>query len=204
MEFEKEIINYEKNVDIYSYRMKKGSTPIILTAVHTVEQKKEEGIKFSEPFTSGIAQYVANKINGYYLIKSVDNGVDSNSTVVDEFKELLLKYIKENNIKLLIDLHGAKYSREFDVEFGTLSNLTTDLTTQNTLIDCLKEQGVKNISLNTIFKGGGITKYIFENTSINVIQLEINQRFRNVNNLKETKKICDALIEFTKKYANFS
>ena len=202
--FEKEIINYEKSIDIYSYKSKRGKTPIMFTAVHTVEQQKEDGIKHPEPFTSAICQYVGNKIDCSYLIKSIDNGIDSNSVIMDEFKELLLKYIKENNIKLLIDVHGASISRDFDVEIGTLSNLTADLITQNTLVDYLKEQGIENIDINNKFTGGGITKYIFKNTDIDVIQLEINYRFRDIENLKECEKLCNALIDFSKKYANFN
>jgi len=203
MDFEKELMTYEKNVQIFSYKSKQGKTPIMFTAVHTVQQLKEDSIKYSEPFTAAICQYVANKINGNYLIKSIDNGVDSNSLIVDDFKEVLLKYINDNNIKLLIDLHGAKASHNFDVEFGTLSNLTVDLTTQNTLIDYLKEHGIENVVMNNPFKGGGITKYIFENTGIDIIQIEINQRLRNKNKLQECEKLCNALTEFAKKYTNF-
>ena len=97
MDFKKAILTYENNVNIYSYKSKQGSAPIMFTAVHTVEQQKDDGIKFAEPFTAAICQYVANQVNANYLIKSVDNGIDSNSLEVDDFKEVLLKYIKDND-----------------------------------------------------------------------------------------------------------
>jgi len=153
MNFEKEIIKYERNTDIFSYRSKKGKLPIILTAVHTVEQRKENGVKFAEQFTAAISQYVGNKINSSYLIKSIDNGIDSNSKEEDEFKKVLLKNIKENNIKLLIDLHVASPAREFDIELGTLSNQTMSYTTQATLIDHFKQSGIQKVSLNSKFRG---------------------------------------------------
>ena len=199
MNFEDEIINYEKNVGAFSYQSKKGSVPVIFSAVHTVKQHKEDGVKLAEPFTAAICQYVSNKINGYYLIKSIDNGIDSNSLEVDDFKELLLKYIKENEIKLLIDVHGASSNHDFDVELGTLSNLTVDITTQNALMECLNEYGINNIALNEPFKGGGITKYIFENTSIDIVQLEINRKYRDMD-FKNCENLCNALVSFSKKY----
>jgi len=203
MDFKKEITNYENNIKIYAYRNKQGITPVMLTAVHTVEQNKNDGIKPNEPFTGAIAQYVANKVQASYFIKSIDNGIETNSETIDEFKILLLKYIKENNIKLLIDLHGAKQEREFDVELATLNDMTACLTTQNTLIDCFKTYGINTIHLNDPFKGGGITKYIYENTNIDIIQIEINHKYRNINNLDECEKVCLALTEFVKKYTNF-
>ena len=204
MNFEKEILSYEKGIDTYSYKIKKGKTPIIFTAVHTVPQVKVDGIKPQEPFTGAICQYVANKVNASYLIKSIDNGIESNAEEVDEFKEALLRYIRKNNIKLLIDLHGAKRTHDFDVEFGTLSNLTVDLTTQNALIDCFRAHGIEKIAMNDPFKGGGITKYIYANTDIDIIQIEINKNFRDKQNLAECEKICKALVDFAKKHTNFN
>lgn len=204
MEFNKIINDYESNVKTFSYMIKEGKVPVILTAVHTVEQKKEDSIKFAEPYTSAICQYVGNAINSYYMIKSIDNGIDSNSNNIDEFKEVLNNKINKNNIKLLIDIHGAAIEREFDVEFGTLRNITVDINTQNTLKDCFNHNGINNIKYNEPFCGGGITKYIFENNDIDIIQIEINQKFRDYNDLDNCKKICDSLIEFIKIYSNFN
>jgi hypothetical protein len=204
MNFEKIINNLEENIDKYIYMIKDGKTPVMLTAVHTVKQMKETGLKVSEPYTSAICQYVSEQTGCYFLIKSIDNGVDSNSTVEDEFKQLLLKKIKENNIKLLIDIHGAALHREFDVEFGTLKNLTIDINTQNTLRDCFIKNGITNIHYNDPFLGGGITKYIYENTDIDIVQIEVNHKFRDHKNIYECEKICNSLIEFVKTFSNYN
>ncbi|MDD2435555.1 MAG: hypothetical protein PHO63_04800 [Bacilli bacterium] len=203
MKFEDIINNYESNVSRYQYMIKNGKTPVMLTAVHTVSQKKKDRIKPSEPYTSAICQYVGNTINCSFMIKSIDNGIDSNHKDEDDFKQLLKKTIKENNIKLLIDIHGASSKRDFDIEFGTLKNMTMDINTQNTLKDCLNKEGIDNINYNNLFCGGGITRYIYENTDIDVVQLEINHKYRDFNNITNCKKICDALIEFIKIYTNF-
>ncbi|MGE5455550.1 MAG: hypothetical protein ACM3O4_00365 [Ignavibacteriales bacterium] len=204
MDFNKTINDYENNVKTFSYMIKEGKVPVILTAVHTVEQQKEDGIKYGESYTSAICQYVGNIVNSYYMIKSIDNGVDSNSTNLDEFKEVLNHKINKNNIKLLIDIHGAAADRDFDVEFGTLKNMTIDINTQNTLKDCFNRNGINNIKYNEPFCGGGITKHIFENNDIDIIQIEINHKFRDCNAIEKCKKICDSLIEFIKAYSNYN
>lgn len=205
MSFEEEILKYEYENNDEIYIQKNGSTPIIFTAVHTMEQTRTDGsLKFSEPFTKGIALYVADKLNAFYYVKLQDTGIDSNSEIEDEFKINLLKLIKENNIKLLIDLHGARADREFDVEFGTLDHLTVDFSTIKELEDAFKEVGVNRIAYNDPFKGGGITQYIYQNTDIDIIQIEINQNFRTENDVEKIEKICQALITFSKMYSNFN
>lgn len=202
MNFEDIINDLEQNKNKYDYLIKYGQTPIMLTSVHTVEQKFKN--KFAESYTCAISQFVGNNINSYYMIKSIDNGIDSNSVPVDEFKQLLLKIIKENNIKLLIDIHGARKERDFDIEFGTLKDMTCDITIQNNFMDILNKHDIHNISFNDPFCGGGITRYIYENTDIDIIQIEINYRYRDPNNLEYLQKLCNALTEFLKTYANFN
>lgn len=201
MQFKDEILKYESSNYNNPYIMKIGLLPVIITAPHGVKQKKEDGtIKLSEPFTKAIAMYVANNLNTSFLIKTKDTGIDANSDNKEVFKETLLQIIKTQNIKLLIDLHGSKKERDFDIEFGTLNNLSADYSTVKELEDAFKEHGIKNVIYNEPFKGGGITRYIYGNTNIDVIQIEINRKFRDIDNIDNLKKVCDSLIAFIKQY----
>lgn len=182
-----------------------GTTGVMLTAVHTMDQYKEDGtFKFEEFYTKAIARFVAAKTNSSYYIKIKDTHIDSNSLQFDEFKNNLLNYINENNVKLIIDIHGAKEERDFDVEFGTLNNISADYSTIKELEDAFKESGITNISYNSPFKGGGITQTVFANTNIDVIQIEINSKCRDIDNPDKLEKVCNALINFIKMYNNFS
>ncbi len=204
MTFKEEILKYEYTSHKSPYIVKLGLLPVIITAPHGVRQKKEDGtIKLSEPFTKAIAMYVANKLNTSFLIKTKDTGVDANSDNKEIFKETLLKIIKAQNIKLLIDIHGSKKERDFDVEFGTLNNLSADYSTVKELEDTFKRHGINNIVYNKPFKGGGITKYIYESTDIDVIQIEINRKFRDIDDIDNLKKVCDSLITFIKQYTKY-
>jgi N-formylglutamate amidohydrolase. len=200
--FEEEINMLEGRIKIKDYLLKNGNTPIMITAVHTVYQEHKD--KFAEGYTGAICQYVANKIDAFYAIKCIDNGIDSNSIETDEFKEFVVSQINKHNIKLIIDLHGAKREREFDVEIGTLSGLSSDITVIKTLETCFNNNGIDNIAYNDPFKGGGITQAIFGNTDTDIIQIEINGNFRDKHDLEKCEQICDSLIEFTKIFANFN
>ena len=123
MNFMDEINNLELAEFDKEYIIKEGVIPILFTAPHTMEQERKDGtIKPSESFTKAIALY----LNKYYgvscMVKIKDTGMDSNRDNHDEFKKEMIKYVSDNNIKLFIDLHGAKETRDFDVEFGTLNN----------------------------------------------------------------------------------
>ena len=183
-----------------TYDIKKGTAPVILTSAHGIGQKKRRGLfKLAEPYTRGIARYVSKKTDCYCLIKNEDTGIDPNKQNNDEFKAILCNLISKNHIKLLIDLHGAKKERDFDVEIGTVNGKTATETTVNTLIDCLNRNGIKNIVLNDPFKGGNITRTVFSETGIECIQLEINNNYRNIRKIKNMRKLCKALITFVEK-----
>ena len=204
MDFKDEILNLEYSDINEDYIIKKGSIPILFTAPHTMEQKREDGsIKLNEPFTKALALYLNNHDNVNCMIKIKDTGEDPNRDNRDEFKTELLRFIKDNDIKLVIDLHGASEERDFDVEFGTMNNLSADFSTIKELEDAFVENGITNINHNNPFKGGAITQYIYKLEDVDVIQLEINRRFRSENNIDNMKKLYDSLSSFIKQYKDY-
>ena len=204
MDFYNEILELENKVfdDVMIFKI--GSIPVLFTAPHTMEQVHSDGyIKNSEPFTKAIALYLNKKCDSSYLVKIKDTGLDSNRDNHDEFKNLLFDIVKENNIKLVIDLHGADHNRDFDVEFGTMNNLSADYTTLKELEEAFVHNGIVNIKYNEPFKGGAITQYLYNIKDVDVIQIEINGRYRDINHLDELENLCNAIIYFVKEYVNF-
>jgi hypothetical protein len=106
----------------------------------------------------------------------------------------------DNEIKLVIDLHGADKNRDFDVEFGTLNNLSADFSTIKELEDAFVSRGIINIVHNDPFKGGAITQYLFNVKDLDVIQLEINGRFRSIEHIDNLELLCNALMDFINRY----
>lgn len=202
MNFENDINLLESRIHSKDYLFKNGNIPIMMTAVHTVYQEYKD--KPSEPYTGAICQYVANRVDAFYAIKCIDNGIDSNGEYADEFKEYILSQIEKYNIKLIIDIHGAKSEHDFDIEIGTLNGLSSDITVVKELEKCFNNNGINNIVYNNPFKGGGITQTIFANSNIDIIQIEINKKFRNKFDLDKCEKVCNSLIEFSKTFTNFN
>ena len=168
-----------------------------------MQQVLESGIKFGETYTKAIALYLNKHFDVNCMIKVKDTGLDSNRDNHDDFKKLLLEFVKENDIKLVIDLHGAKDDREFDVELGTLNNLTADFSTIREFAEALLENGISKVEYNNPFKGGAITQYLFNLKNVDVIQLEINGKYRNSDNLDKLKLLCESLGNFIEQYANY-
>ncbi len=204
MDFEKEINELENmNIDD-DFVIIKGTIPILFSAPHTMYQLKEDGsTKLKEPYTKAISLYLNKYCDTYSIIKNIDTGIDSNRDNYDKYNIDMRRLIKENDIKLVIDLHGASKDRDFDIEFGTLNNLSADFSTIKELEEAFIENDIKNIILNDPFKGGEITKGIYGLTDVDVIQLEINGKYRDSNNIELLQKIIYSLEKFISKYNEY-
>ena len=202
--FEEEINELENRKYNEDYIIKKGTIPILFTAPHTMKQIKEDNsIKYSETYTKAIALYLHENYNVNCMIKIKDTGMDSNRDNRDEFKKELIRFVKDNNIKLVIDLHGSKIERNFDIEFGTMNNLSADYSTIKELEKSCNENGIINIEYNNPFKGGAITQYLYGIKDIDVIQVEINGKYRDSNNMDKIEKVCNSFISFIKEYNKY-
>ena len=71
------------------------------------------------------------------------------------------------------------------------------------LEEAFTENGITNISYNDPFKGGAITQGIYSLENVDVIQLEINGRYRDYNNLELLEIIIESLSNFIKQYNNY-
>ena len=205
MSFNEEINELELLEFDSDYIIKKGNLPILFTAPHTMDQVKEDGsIKPNELFTKAIALYLNKHYGVNFMIKIKDTGIDANRDNKDEFKKELIRFIKDNNIKLVIDLHGSKKDREFDVEFGTLNNLSAEYATIKELEEAFTENGITNVIHNDPFKGGAITEYVYSLKDVDVIQIEINGKYRDYQNIDELKKLCKSFENFIKQYKKYT
>ena len=205
MDFKEEINKLERIIYDKDYIIKKGRIPILFTAPHAMKQVREDGtIKAGEPYTKAIALYLNKYFDVNCMIKTKDTGLDANRDNRDEFKTELLRFIKDNNIKLVIDLHGSDKDRGFDIEFGTLNNLSADYSTIKELEEAFIENGISNIKHNDPFTGGAITQYIYTLKDVEVIQLEINREYRSNKNIDKLERLCKSLEFFINEYYEYT
>jgi N-formylglutamate amidohydrolase len=202
--FEQEI-NELENMELFDdYTILKGSIPVLFSAPHTMYQLRDDGTtKLNEPYTKAIALYLNKYCNTYAIVKNNDTGIDSNRDNYDQYNVEMRRLIKENNIKLVIDLHGASKDRKFDIEFGTLYNLSADFSTIKELEEAFTENGINNINHNNPFKGGAITQGIYSLDDVDVIQIEINGKYRDYNDPESLEKLIQSLKNFIKQYNEY-
>ena len=187
------------------YIIRKGDIPILFTAPHTMLQVHDDGsYKLGEPYTKGIALFLNKYCNVNCMIKIKDTGLDPNHDNYDEFKVELIRFIKDNNIKLVIDLHGSSKYRDFDVELGTMNNLSADFSTIKELEEAFTENNIKNIAHNEPFKGGLITQSLYGLKDIDVIQVEINGSYRDNDNIEKLEQLCHSFEHFINQYNKYT
>ena len=189
-------INKEK-----PFKIVKGNLPIIFSAPHCVKQLREGKIKCAEGETGAIVQILSNRLDCYAIYKTYNDNDDANYDLNSKYKEYLLKIVKENDIKLLLDIHGAKNEHDFNIEICTDDG--KNIENNWYLIDDLKNSfitnGIDKITENTIFKANSIrtiSKYIHKETNIPCIQLEITGRYRYIENIEGIYKLINALSDF--------
>lgn len=190
------IINYEevfsrinKGVGIM---IKKGNIPILISTPHSIPQTRDGKYKEKEVFTGGIGQYL-QKHTECFLIQSLasenqdpnfDNEEDS------KYKYELTKLVTENNIKLVIDLHGCKRTTPYLIELGTVDNTYKTLNHDSDLLNIIKtnlEKSLKEYNSHPVvvnqrfkaFSPNTITHYINDKTNVKSIQMEINAQIRD-------------------------
>ena len=185
-----------------SFKIINGSIPIILSAPHCVNQTRQGKIKQAEGETGAIVQILAKLTNCYAIYKTYNNNDDANYDIIGNlYKEELKDIIIKNNLKLLIDFHGAKNENKFDIDIGTDNgiNIRQNYNVVEELKKCLEDNGVETVKLNEKFKASTyhtICKYIFETTNIMCIQLEISGRYRYIESLQGIEKLIKSLNNF--------
>ncbi len=180
----------------------KGQVPILLSAPHCVEQIREGKIKYAEKETGAIVQYLAENCKCFAIYKTYNNQDDANYDIENNpYKDAIEDIIEKNNIKLLLDFHGASEKNEFDIELGTGEgkNLQGKKIISQQFKETLQKHNINNIVIDKKFKANSehtISKTISNRTQIPCMQIEINAKYRATENQKNIEKLLEALMEF--------
>lgn len=173
-----------------SFVIKHGVGGIMFSAPHSVEQTRDGKIKYSEPQT-GILVEMLHKTFGCPIIRKTSNcNDDANFDPISDYKEALVKYVNENHIEFLIDLHQLAPSRNVMIDFGTgnFKNIN-DKYLLNIFLSTFSENKLGNIQLDEPFDASydyTVSSTIHRECEIPCLQIEIN-----------TKLVCDEYNEFS-------
>lgn len=202
------------NIDIQSqnfstFKILKNKSKIMISAPHSVKHIREWEILPQDLLTWWLALYLWKRLS-LPVIYSTSYKVwdpNFNENKKSEYKQALVKYIKENDIKLLIDLHGCWSFRDFSIELGTwwewnpnlLWHLDILSSVEESLNESLKsyiQHTGKLITKNTIFSASRettISAFVSKECKIPVIQIEINKELRDMDNPKNLSLLINSL-----------
>ena len=158
-----------------SFRVIKGNIPVIISAPHSVKQLREGRVKGAEYQTGAIASILSEETSCFAIYKTYNNQDDANYDMENnEYKEEIKKIIKENDIRILLDIHGAKDEHNFDIDLGTAygENINNNIEILKRLKNYFKKYKIENVTENKTFKADSIrtiSKYINKETKIQCI-----------------------------------
>jgi len=106
-----------------------------------------------------------------------------------------MKYIKENNIKYFIDIHGMLNEKSSNIIIGTnnYKNVNNNKELVEKIENIFRTRLTKYVSIDEIYKAGEktICSYVNKNTGVIALQFEIAKNYRK---LKRRPKSFNKLI----------
>lgn len=162
-----------------------GSSKIMISAPHCVKHKRDDNIKSADIYTYAIDIYLNKVLDCPFIYQSGYDGTDANysSVEISDYKKKLSNYILENDIKLLIDLHGMSDKHNLLIDIGTYNGQTLcnkDLEF-NVIKHNLDMQFKDSVGVNAIFccsNKNTISRYVSKTCEIPCIQLEMSLSIR--------------------------
>jgi len=203
-----------QNQNFSTFKILKNKSKIMISAPHSVKHIREWKILPQDLLTWWLALYLWKRLNlpVIYSIsyKVWDPNFDENED--SEYKQALAKYIKENGIKFLIDLHGCRSFRDFAIELGTWWEGNPNLLWNERLLKFMVESlndsmrsyiqhTKKLITQNTIFSASRettVSNFISKECKIPTIQVEINKELRDIDNPKNLSLLINVLEKMIK------
>ncbi|TMW71236.1 hypothetical protein [Alteribacter natronophilus] len=158
-----------------------GSGPVLVSAPHTTSHIRDGEQRPAEIYTGSMALLV-HKYTDAHVLYNVYEGEDANSVAGGTYKEELGRIVEEYDIELVLDLHGAGRSREFDLDIGTNYGETVSEEQVELLTYSLNERGIGEVYENHTFAASQpntITNYTWNELDTEAMQLEIHSDYRN-------------------------
>lgn len=161
-----------------SHEIAGGNGCVMVSSPHSVPQTRNGNIKMAERQTGILAKMLHDEINCPIICKTKNCGDDANYDDNSDYRNDLINYIKENNIKFLIDLHQLSSVREVQINIGTGQFKNISNIEQINIF--LREFSVRNVGIIQIdypFKASfqnTVSASVAKTCNIPCVQLEIN------------------------------
>ena len=197
----KKVNSYEKSNYNY-FKVIKGKNNILISAPHAYKHIRDGKVKSNEYNTSNIVKILKYFTDSHIIYTDKPTKEDPNFDVKNEYKNILIQYIKENNIKYFIDIHGYVDAKS-DLIIGTndKKNINNDCNLLENIYNIFYYNFSTKILIDKKYKASkkSLSKCINEETSAYALQFEINKNFRKMKRRKKSfNKTIKSLISVIK------
>mgnify|MGYP001312276447 CR=1 FL=1 len=190
VELEKDILYQEyANASEPEYLFTKGTIPILITAPHGAVHTRN-GSKEEDEYTAGLARLLGERTGAHVLYARRKSNTDPNADTTAPFKNSLIQIVQNNNIRFVIDIHGANQDRDFGVAIGTMHGKSCSERNKEIIIGVFNKYGISptgydtsRLDVDNQLPGEGdnnrepIIRFCRNNT-IAAAQIEINAKLR--------------------------
>ena len=165
------------------YEYKLGNIPVLISVPHTVKQWRNNEYKKSEAYTGALAKILHESTGAHVIYKASTNGDENYTTGETEYRKEIKDIVKDNDIKVILDLHGMNADRDSDIDVGTGNSKNKNLLGQDYILSLIDSSlSDTNYTVNKYFSGGGsytMSNYCSSKLGIPTLQLEINKKYRS-------------------------
>lgn len=186
------------------YKYKSGTIPVLISAPHSVKQYRNNKYKKADVYTGALAKTLHEATGAHVIYKTKVKGDENYTTNETVYRKKIKSIVKNNDIKVIIDLHGMNSYRNSDIDIGTGNSSNINLLGQKYILSLIKSSSIKSkYSVNKYFTGGGpntISTYCSKNLGVPTVQFEINGKYRST----DSKKFTYAVNTLTKAINNLS
>ncbi|NPV76689.1 MAG: hypothetical protein HPY59_09995 [Anaerolineae bacterium] len=103
------------------FRYLPGSRRVLVSAPHGAAHIRNGRLKEEDEYTAAIARYLAEVTGAHALYLRRQSATDSNYDPETEYKRALRTIIRQENIRFVLDLHGASDDHLFGIALGTMN-----------------------------------------------------------------------------------
>lgn len=191
-EFEKSQVRYADDPPPgqAAFRYRPGRQPVLISAPHGAYHWRQNYWKSPDGCTAALAHVLAEYTGAHALYTVCRIRPDPNFEDDSDYKRRLAQLLRHHDIRLVLDLHGARPNRNFALALGTIDGRSCP-DYEALIIQTFREQAFEpdhqhaldRLALNpTHFKGGilqhTVTRFVWEQCRVNAVQVELNAHLR--------------------------
>jgi hypothetical protein len=172
-----------------AFRYQPGTRPVLISAPHGAHHWRENRWKAQDSFTAALAHVLAEHTGAHALYTVRRIRPDPNYDDDCDYKRTLAGLLRNHTIRLVLDLHGMRFDRQFGIALGTIDSRSCP-DYEAGIIQAFTAQkfGMENVFLDRLalnplaYRGGArqhtVTRFVWEQCRINAAQIELNAHLR--------------------------